>query len=544
MPDSYVNYMPESWFDHSPAIIQLDSSGHTQRGTFKYLYMWSMHSDFLSIVQHAWDTDIHGIHMYRVVKKLKLLKVELKKLHRKYCTEIELKYFKLKHEIENIQLVLQNDQSNRAKINWLKVGDNNTRFFHNYMKQRQYKSRVIAINERDGNWCDNPEKTADAFVGYYKVLLGTNDGDRTGCELKSALFSIPGDKAPGPDGYNSNFFKHAWSVIGEEVTDASLQFMENGKMLKEINCTTLTLIPKVENPTSVTEFRPIACCNVLYKCITKMICNRLKIDIVARYSRKNSLPGCLLKVDIRKAYDSMKWELLEEMLKALKFPEKFIMLVMSCVTSASFSLVINGKYLSRILGQVGMHRRFKFHPRCKTLRLNHLVFADDMIIFSRYLGINVSAKKLAKDDCQFLIYKITSRVRTWGCRTLSYAGRARLVNSVLMFMHIYWATIFLFPKSVIDGVAAIYRNYLWTRKAVYTKSPPIAWDIVCRSKKQGGLGIQNYKIWNIAALGKQIWNIAQKQDNLWLKWVNEKGRVGRGSSVLIVLAGTGDKSGG
>ncbi|XP_021735731.1 uncharacterized protein LOC110702335 [Chenopodium quinoa] len=76
----------------------------------------------------------------------------------------------------------------------------------------------------------------------------------------------------------------------------------------------------------------------------------------------------------------------------------------------------------------------------------------------KYLGINVSAKKLAKDDFKMLIDKITGRIRSWGCKTLSYA----------------------------DGVAAIYRNFLWSGKEVYTKSPLIALDIVCRSKKQGG----------------------------------------------------------
>lgn len=72
----------------------------------------------------------------------------------------------------------------------------------------------------------------------------------------------------GPDGYKSSFYKLAWEEIGEDIIEAVQQFFENGKLLKELNCTTLTLIPKVDSPTSVMDFRPIACCNVLYKCIT------------------------------------------------------------------------------------------------------------------------------------------------------------------------------------------------------------------------------------------------------------------------------------
>lgn len=82
--------------------------------------------------------------------------------------------------------------------------------------------------------------------------------------------------------------------------------------------------------------------------------------------------------------------------------------------------------------------------------------------------------------------------------------RTQLVNSVLLSLHTYWASIFLLPKRVLDGVTAICRNYLWDGKPIYSRSPPIAWDIVCRRKKQGGLGIHDCHMWNVEALGKLI----------------------------------------
>lgn len=179
----------------------------------------------------------------------------------------------------------------------------------------------------------------------------------------------------------------------------------------------------------------IACCNTLYKGITKLICSRLKNilphiispnlsgfiqgrqiihnvsmvqDIVGLYNRKSTPASCLLKVDIRKAYDTVKWSFLEEMLACLNFPPKFVQWVMLCVSTPSFSLHTNGmrhgffpgkrglgqgdplspllfvicmEYLSRLLAYVGKKPDYKFHYKCAALKINHMVFADDLIIF-------------------------------------------------------------------------------------------------------------------------------------------------------------------
>lgn len=167
-------------------------------------------------------------------------------------------------------------------------------------------------------------------------------------------------------------------IIGKDIGAAVKQFFENGKLLKELNCTTLTLIPKIENPTSVLDFRPS--CNVINKCITKLLCTRLKEvlpylvspnqtgfvegkqiiqnrtiiqNIPGRYGRKSSPPGCLLKVDIQKAYDSVNWDFLLEMLQAFNFPYKFIQLIMACVTSPAYSLAINGNLEGFFHGKKG-----------------------------------------------------------------------------------------------------------------------------------------------------------------------------------------------
>jgi hypothetical protein len=83
------------------------------------------------------------------------------------------------------------------------------------------------------------------------------------------------NKATEPDGFSTNFFKFACFVVGQDVVAAIKDFFHSGMMLKELNATILPLVPKKVSPSAMGEFKPIACCNVVYKCITKIISNRM-----------------------------------------------------------------------------------------------------------------------------------------------------------------------------------------------------------------------------------------------------------------------------
>ena len=122
------------------------------------------------------------------------------------------------------------------------------------------------------------------------------------------------------------------------------------------------------------------------------------------------MPSCLIKMEIRKAYDTLNWDFLKDMMIALNFHTRFVKRVMTCVSSSQYSLIMNGnplepfkakrgvrqgkpmspllfvigmEYLSRILKAAGETEEFKFHPRCSKLNLNHLVFADNLMLFCK-----------------------------------------------------------------------------------------------------------------------------------------------------------------
>lgn len=152
-------------------------------------------------------------------------------------------------------------------------------------------------------------------------------------EIIHALSTIDSDKAPGPDGFSAHFFKSCWRIIGGDFIKAIKSCFSSAKLLGEVNATLISLAPKVTNATTLNDFRPIACCNVMYKCIAKILTVRLKNvarklvspcqssfisgrsiqdnimlahELLRNYHRNNGATICAIKIDLRKAYDCIR----------------------------------------------------------------------------------------------------------------------------------------------------------------------------------------------------------------------------------------------
>ena len=293
----------------------------------------------------------------------------------------------------------------KAKISWLKEGDCNSRFFHNCVKGRLNRSRIETIQNNNGNWLEGDQMKKE-FVDYFSNFLGTEhpveDIDKpfslfsnkldlvhaldmirevTNEEIKAALFDIEDEKSPGPDGYSSKFFKAMWKIVGDDFCNAVKEFFQSGKILKEVNSTVIALIPKVKSPNKVSDFRPISCCSVIYKCISKILVGRIRdhldsivddnqsafipgrsiIDnillsqeLVRGYHVKRGYPRCALKVDIQKAYDTVNWKFLRSILYQFGFHPIMVMWIMECVEKSSFMININGEFQGYFDGKRGL----------------------------------------------------------------------------------------------------------------------------------------------------------------------------------------------
>ena len=95
-------------------------------------------------------------------------------------------------------------------------------------------------------------------------------------EVKSVVFSLPQDKAPGPDGFSGAFFKACWSIIKADIMCAINHFSDlHASHFHWLNSADVALIPKKDGADDITDFRPISLIHFIAKIISKVMSNRL-----------------------------------------------------------------------------------------------------------------------------------------------------------------------------------------------------------------------------------------------------------------------------
>ena len=188
-------------------------------------------------------------------------------------------------------------------------------------------------------------------------------------EVKDAINKTASDKAPGPDGFTGAFFKSCWNIIKVDIMAVVNQFGAlHTNNFHWLNSTNIALIPKKEGAEEVTDFRPISLIHAIAKLISKMMAMRLApymtklvsnaqsafikirsihdnflyVRNLARRLHKSRTATLLFKLDIKKAFDSVRWDYLMDLLHHLGFPPRFRDWILAILASSSSRVLLNG----------------------------------------------------------------------------------------------------------------------------------------------------------------------------------------------------------
>jgi len=349
----------------------------------------------------------------------------------------------------------------KSRAIWLSSGDDNTKFFHAYANGRKAANTIWSLTDDEGVTHSNFEDKARCGVNHFQNLFRApnqaniaevirlaqkfprfvdEDGNRelmaaiSEEELKTVLGSFQKDKSPGPDGWSIEFFLDLFDFLGNDLLAVIEDSRSSGIIPASFNSTFIALIPKSDNALTLNEYRPISLCNCIYKIISKVIARRLKKTLSENISaeqfgflegrqiheaigvaqeglhsiKTKNLKGAILKIDLSKAYDKVSWLYLRMLLTHLGFGIAFIRWVMSCISTVSFSVLINGaaspffhaerglrqgcplspllfllvaEGLSRAITDAKHNGHFQGIQVAPNLNITHLLFVDDVLIF-------------------------------------------------------------------------------------------------------------------------------------------------------------------
>ncbi|XP_031125428.1 uncharacterized protein LOC116027784 [Ipomoea triloba] len=409
---------------------------HRGRRSFKFEMAWLLDEGCRGVVEEAWHEG------------------------RSQDNDSLAKFNQLDGELSRLEAQEDVFWRQRAKQHWLRGADANTKFYHRFASARKRKNTITKLQDDSGVWHEG-EGFHPLILSYYenifessgvqdmttfpsfppRVSIAQNEAlllPFTAEEVKAALYSMFLDKAPGPDGMNPGFYQHFWDVVGTDVTDFVLHCLHSGSFPDSLNDANIVLIPKKNPPETVSDLRPIALCNVIYKIMAKMLANRMKslMSVVISESQSAFIPGRLitdnilvaaevghylnrkqlgqvgwaaLKLDMAKAYDRMEWVFLRKMIEVLGFDAKWIDLIMLYVTTVRYNILINGACGGTIIPTRGLRQGNPLSPYlfiicaeglsqliqhaqnagsvqgCRVARgapaISHLFFVDDSLLF-------------------------------------------------------------------------------------------------------------------------------------------------------------------
>lgn len=278
----------------------------------------------------------------------------------------------------------------QSRVHWLREGDANSKYFHSVLlgcrRRNHLHSIVVDGTEIEGvipvrqavfsHFENHFKRCGSERIALHNLTFQTLSYAEGGGltrpfsleEVKAAVWDCDSYKSLGPDGVNFGFFKDFWGVLQQDIMRFMVEFHRNGKLSRGINSTFIALIPKIDHPRNLNDYRPISLVGSIYKVLAKVLANRLRQVIGSVVASEQSafvqnrqiLDGILIanevvdeasrlkkelllfKVDFEKAYDSVDWGYLDAVMERMSFPVLWRKWINECVSTATASILVDG----------------------------------------------------------------------------------------------------------------------------------------------------------------------------------------------------------
>ncbi|XP_010687526.1 uncharacterized protein LOC104901634 [Beta vulgaris subsp. vulgaris] len=205
-PSAEASFHNEGEFDHTLVMLTIHPGLSGGKNPFKYFTMWRSSPKFLEIIRRNWRVEVQGTRMFQVLKKLKNIKVDLRRLNKEGYSDIQaadVKEYNIMMEAQqrlhgnpsNLEYIVEELESSQSykithqayvellsqkvKAMWIKDGDENTSLFHQSIRSRKLHNLIYSIYDENGSWCDNPGSCSHSFLSYYQKLLGGTIASKT-----------------------------------------------------------------------------------------------------------------------------------------------------------------------------------------------------------------------------------------------------------------------------------------------------------------------------------------------------------------------------